>query len=250
MARVPSGTESGLSATASERRAFEALCDQRAQRARVLASRFPESSQALDFYGAVAVFQKDGTPARLLELVEAKGPDLLRRLARELEPQECLEAEDAYASGADRTSPRSFFGRVLLQARVALEPSAGRQRRGGVGECPRCGHPPQVGLLVPEGDGTALRLSCSLCFGEWRHPSRLCPACRESSETELVHYHAPEIDHLEVRACESCRVYLNVVRRTKAPDAVPDVDEITAMPLDVWAVQNGYEKLVRNLVGI
>jgi len=216
----------------------------------VLASRFPESSEALDFYGAVAVFQKDATPERLLELVEAKGPDLLSGLARELEPRECLEAEDAYASGADRASPRSFFGRVLLQARLAIEPPAAHPARGGVGDCPRCGHPPQVGLLVPEGDGTALKFSCSLCFGEWRHPSRLCPACHESSEAKLVHYHAPEIDHLEVQACEICRVYLNVIRSTKAPDAVPDVDEIAAMPLDVWALENGYRKLVRNLVGL
>ena len=58
------------------------------------------------------------------------------------------------------------------------------------------------------------------------------------------------IEHLELQACDGCRTYLNVVRRDAAPEAVPDVDEIAALPLDVWAVERGYRKLVRNLVGV
>ena len=40
------------------------------------------------------------------------------------------------------------------------------------------------------------------------------------------------------------------MRVYEAPEAIADVDEIAALPLDVWAAQNGYQKLVRNLVGI
>ena len=43
---------------------------------------------------------------------------------------------------------------------------------------------------------------------------------------------------------------LNVIRMVKAPDAVLDVDEIAALPLDVWAKGKGYRKLVRNLIGV
>lgn len=212
----------------------------------MLADRYPESAEALTFYGAVASYQKHAGPEELLKLVATKGPELLRAVATELDASACLEAEQAYRVGEDRDSPRSFFGRVLLQVNTApvAELEGDFQR-----DCPRCGHQPQVGCLVAEGDGTALILSCSICFGEWRHSRERCPSCREGGST-LVHYHAPEIDHLEVLACDACRTYLNVVRLTSEPDAIPDVDELTALPLDVWAAENGYRKLVRNLAGI
>ena len=213
----------------------------------MLADRFPESAEALTFYEAVALFQKDATPGKLLDLVAARGPDLLRELARELDEDACRDAVDAYQSGQDRSSPKSFFGRVLLQVEAALATDA---RAESDGPCPHCGHAPQLGCLVSEGDGTAFTLSCSLCFGEWRYPRERCPSCRETDDAKIVYYHAPELEHLEVRACDGCHVYLNVIRMAKAPDAVPDVDEIAALPLDVWAKKNGYRKLVRNLIGI
>lgn len=213
----------------------------------MLAERFPESAEALTFYGAVASHQKSASPAKLLALVATQGPELLRSLAEELDPRACLEALAAYEAGTDRESPRSFFGRVLLQARIGVEPGTALSSDR---DCPACSNPPQVGLLVREGDGTALVLSCSVCFGEWRHSKKSCPSCRDTSSTAVVHYHAPEIDHLELLACDSCRTYINIIRADSALDAVPDVDEITALPLDVWAHDNGYRKLVRNLVGI
>ena len=223
----------------------------------MLARRFPESAEALTFYEAVALFQKDATPQKLLDLAAARGPDLLRDVAGELAgdlPGEldvaCRDAVDAYQSGQDRSSPKSFFGRVLLQAETALAPLEPLAIEASAEHCPRCGHAPQVGCLVPEGDGTAFTLSCSLCFGEWRYPRERCPSCRETDDAKLVYYHAPELEHLELRACERCQVYLNVIRLADAPDAVPDVDEIAALPLDVWAQEHGYRKLVRNLIGV
>lgn len=219
----------------------------------MLADRFPESAEGLTFYEAVALFQKDATPQKLLDLVAARGPDLLRGLAGELDEDACRNAVHAYQSGQDRSSPKSFFGRVLLQAETALAPTEPLEHdavEASAEHCPRCGHAPQVGCLVPEGDGTAFTLSCSLCFGEWGYPRARCPSCRETGDAKLVYYHAPELEHLEVRACDRCHVYLNVIRLAKAPDAVPDVDEIAALPLDVWAQEQGYRKLVRNLIGV
>ena len=216
----------------------------------MLADRFPESAEALTFYEAVAFFQKDATPTKLLDLVAARGPELLRDLALELDEDACREAVNAYQSGRDRSSPKSFFGRVLLQAETALAPLENDTVEERAGHCPRCGHAPQVGCLVPEGDGTAFTLSCSICFGEWRYPRERCPSCHQTSDAKLVYYHAPELEHLEVRACDGCHVYLNVIRIAQAPAAVPDVDEIAALTQDVWAKEKGYRKLVRNLIGV
>ncbi|MFQ5790858.1 MAG: hypothetical protein ACE5JI_10325 [Acidobacteriota bacterium] len=37
---------------------------------------------------------------------------------------------------------------------------------------------------------------------------------------------------------------------SKDPEAVPDVDEVAALPLDVWAREQGFRKLHPNLAGI
>ena len=99
----------------------------------------------------------------------------------------------------------------------------------------------------PQGDGTALELQCALCFEVWRHEKGRCHAC---GETGLGHYAAPELAHLEVQACESCGIYLNLVHQEKDPEAVPDVDEIAALPLDVWAKEKGFRKPIPNLIGM
>ena len=69
-------------------------------------------------------------------------------------------------------------------------------------------------------------------------------------ETGLGHYAAPELAHLEVQACESCGIYLNLVHQEKDSEAVPDVDEIAALPLDVWAKEKGFRKPIPNLIGM
>ena len=213
--------------------AFELLCTRRIQRALVLAERYPESREALTFYGAVASFQREkGSLAELTRLASERGPSVLARHARELDEKGSEEAMVAYLSGADRTSPRAFFARALLQ----------RDQR-----CRQDSHLAQLGVIALQGDGTALELQCALCFESWSHGKARCHAC---GATGLGHYAAPELAHLELRACESCGIYLNLVHLEKDPEAVPDVDEIAALPLDVWAREKGFHKPIPNLVGM
>jgi FdhE protein len=116
--------------------------------------------------------------------------------------------------------------------------------------CPLCGSQPQLGVLRPEGDGTSRSLVCSLCATEWRFGRLLCPACGESSETHLAIYIAEEWPQVRVEACETCRSYIKTVDLSKFGLAVPVVDEIAAIPLDLWAREKGYTKLQANLLGI
>jgi FdhE protein len=116
--------------------------------------------------------------------------------------------------------------------------------------CPLCGSRPQVGVLRPEGDGASRSLVCSLCATEWRFGRILCPACAESSETHLAIYIAEEWPYVRVEACETCRSYIKTVDLSKSGLAVPVVDEIAAIPLDLWAREKGYTKLQANLLGI
>lgn len=143
-----------------------------------------------------------------------------------------------------RSSPKSFFARALLQ--VGEPPPRAEDERG----CPRCGRPPQAGLLREEGHGTSLSLVCSLCFVEWPWPRGRCPACDEADERKLAVDQAAEMEHAQVRACMSCRRYFLVIRRDVEPDAIAEVDEIAALALDVWARERGFAKIQPNLGGI
>ena len=70
-------------------------------------------------------------------------------------------------------------------------------------------------------------------------------------EGRIAYYGAAdEFAHLKVRACETCRRYLLQVDLSKEPRSVPDIDEMAALPLDVWATGQGLWKLYPNLLGI
>ena len=116
--------------------------------------------------------------------------------------------------------------------------------------CPLCGAKPQLGVLRPEGDGARRTLVCSLCATEWNYGRIGCPACGEGSETNLAIYIAEEPKHVRVEACEVCHAYMKTVDLSKDGHAVPIVDEIAAVPLDLWAMERGYTKVRANLLGM
>ncbi|MGC1626185.1 MAG: formate dehydrogenase accessory protein FdhE [Candidatus Acidiferrales bacterium] len=115
--------------------------------------------------------------------------------------------------------------------------------------CPLCGGKPIVGVLRPEGDGAKKSLVCMLCAHEWAFRRIYCPACGEEREPQMAFYSAPEIAHVRVDVCDTCHTYLKSVDLTKMGLAVPIVDELATIPLDLWAREHGYEKLQMNLLG-
>jgi len=116
--------------------------------------------------------------------------------------------------------------------------------------CPLCGAKPIVAVLRPEGDGAKKSLICMLCAHEWTFRRIYCPACGEEREPQMAFYSAPEIPHVRVDVCETCHTYLKSVDLTKTGLAVPIIDELATLPLDLWARENGYAKLQINMLGI
>jgi formate dehydrogenase accessory protein FdhE len=115
--------------------------------------------------------------------------------------------------------------------------------------CPLCGAKPIVGVLRSKGDGAEKSLVCMLCSHEWIFRRIYCPACGEEREPQMAFYSAPEIAHVRVDVCDTCHTYLKSIDLTKTGLAVPVVDELAAIPLDLWAREHGYEKLQINLLG-
>ncbi|HTS24407.1 MAG TPA: formate dehydrogenase accessory protein FdhE, partial [Bryobacteraceae bacterium] len=59
-----------------------------------------------------------------------------------------------------------------------------------------------------------------------------------------------QFPHVRVEACDSCHTYINSVDLTRNGLAVPVVDELATVSLNVWAEQRGYAKLQLNLLGM
>ena len=239
---------------------YQALSAKRGARAQLLSESYPASVEVLRFYGALVCFQQEiagllgdwdsllGFREPLVELIRTHGPAALEQAAQKLDEAACRTALQAYWELMDTSSTSSFFARVLLQPYAATRdlPMARKPEH----HCPHCGHRPQVGALRPQGEGSALTLVCSLCPNEWPFKSGRCTRCGEESERNFAYYTAPGFDHLRVQACDSCRAYHLTVDLAKDPAAIPDVDELTALPLDIWAHTQGYEKVQPNLAGI
>jgi len=242
--------------------------DRRIQRAEELADACPAASEILRFYSAIARVQKtvyEGLKASrqqlaaasallphvppLLSLVKRIGPAPLARMADELD-RDPGGWPDLLAD-QDLPAEKEFFARTLLQPH--FEYQAG-QRDIALGSmqstCPFCGEKPVAGVLRGEGEGGKRSLICSLCATEWDFRRLLCPHCGEESEHRLPVYTAEQFPHVRVEACDSCQTYIKSVDLTKNGLAVPIVDELATVSLNLWAEEHGYTKLQRNLLGM
>ena len=194
-----------------------------------------------------------------LSLIQQVGPAPLARLANEIMEQgseRWIDFLTAYwtensSDGPLALHPALFFPCAFLQPYA--EYLAQRTEHSSTGAtpnvCPLCGAKPQVGVLRQEGDGAKRSLICSLCLTEWNYRRIVCPACEEESVEKLAVYTASQFDHIRVEACDNCKTYINTVDLTKNGLAIPEVDAYASVPLDLWATQNGYTKLLPNNLG-
>jgi FdhE protein len=115
--------------------------------------------------------------------------------------------------------------------------------------CPLCGSRPLMGVLRVEGDSGKRFLLCSFCSQEWEFRRIHCPTCGEQAEGKLPVYVAEQLPHIRVEACDTCKFFLTTVDLTKDGHAIPQVDDLAAIPLTLWAHEHGYSRLQPNLLG-
>jgi formate dehydrogenase maturation protein FdhE len=202
-----------------------------------------------------------------LSLVEQFGSATLAQAARELadegpEPWMLLLSDYWAGDGDGESCPpgrraaepeqENFFARAFLQAyaEYLADHTEAPKVESTPSTCLLCRGKPQLGVLRPEGDGAKRSLVCSLCLTEWSYRRIVCPACGEEDEKKLSVYVTSRFEHVRVEACESCKTYLKTIDLTKNGLAVPVVDELAAIPLTLWARENGYTKLQSNLLGL
>ncbi|MGA2978984.1 MAG: formate dehydrogenase accessory protein FdhE [Terriglobales bacterium] len=192
-----------------------------------------------------------------LSVVEQNGPGPLRGAAHELGDG----GDDSHSqlltvfwndteTGALQPGPSDFFARAFLQPFAVALRSRSNLRWSGPTPflCPFCKRKPGLGVLRPLGDGGQRSLVCSFCLAEWEFRRIVCPGCGEENYAKLPVYTAEELKHVRVEGCDSCRSYIKTVDLTKSGRGEPIVDEMAAIPLDLWAQKQGYTKLQPNLM--
>jgi FdhE protein len=135
--------------------------------------------------------------------------------------------------------------------------------------CPRCGGRPQLSWVADSGEELVSgrrSLLCSRCGSSWDFTKSTCPACGESDEAKLLVFaerwggpvsangngDGPAqvvFPNLRIVSCESCSSYLIEVDLARDGRAVPEVDELAAVPLDLYAADQGLTKVTPNLMG-
>ena len=165
--------------------------------------------------------------------------------------------DDLAADLGCEPAPLEFFPRAFLQplaeaaAEQCAQPDGAPSIPGFPACCPRCGRLPVLDLLQDEPETKGARyLLCALCATTWRFPRAMCPACGETRPAQLRYHETEDWPHLRVEECTSCGAYLKTVDLRTDGLAVPLVDELAAVELDLWAEEQGLGKLQRNLLGL
>jgi formate dehydrogenase maturation protein FdhE len=115
--------------------------------------------------------------------------------------------------------------------------------------CPHCAALPVAAVLREEGHGAKRFLLCALCLQEWECLRIVCPACGEQDFDKLPVYTAEQFSHVRIDACDRCHHYVKTIDLTKDGLAVPCVDDIASVSLDLWARERGYTRIKPNVLG-
>jgi formate dehydrogenase maturation protein FdhE len=254
---------------------------QRIRRAEYLASQHSFAAEILAYYVHTARFQQElhrriarpgsgidlsiSQPVGLslvssfpefLAVVEEKGPKKIGQVARELR-QASSETQSSFLNAcwsydADRSNPEDFLSLAFLQPCAEFARSQAGLKLEGYNHalCPFCSRKATLGTLRQQGDGGRRSLVCGFCLCEWDFRRVLCPACGEENQAKLPVYTAEQFPYVRVECCDTCRAYIKTIDLTKEGLAVPPVDELASIPLDLWAQEHDYEKLTPNLLGM
>jgi FdhE protein len=255
----------------------------RRRRAEALRARHPFADELLVLYIALldawepvserppdprdaAPWAADNVLPAVIEATLAVGPPALRTAVRgRPDPPLAGWLTGAPLDPVDRYLARASLTPVL----EALGERAGEACVPGVGGelCPRCGGPPQLSYLAESGESLVSgprSLLCARCGSSWTCSRSVCPACGEDRKARLSvyaeHWHGPVsgrrdgdeqpvFGHLRVAACSTCSRYLIEIDMARDPRAVPEVDELAALPLDLYAADQGLTKVTPNLMG-
>lgn len=246
---------------------------------------FDEATSASPPVSGLAAYVAEMVVPAVVDVSVAAGPVKLRdAVARRLETTEPRDMVAAWIVGEDQTMVDRFLSRASLGPVLeALGPEAAASCGGprDARHCPVCGGPPQLSYFALPTEDLAAGgrfLLCARCEASWGYARMTCPGCGEDSSSRLPIFNEEGtasgergsivrglqgrladrngrgqqkavFPHIRVEACETCHRYLLNVDLATDRAAVPVVDELAALPLDLYAREQGFSKITPNLMG-
>jgi FdhE protein len=209
--------------------------------------------------GGLASFAVEHVLPTVIDVTVDAGPQALRDGVIALYASANLEGMiQRWLDQQPLTPFETFLARAsaspLLEASAAFpSPSGGGQGGGLSTHCPTCGGLPQLSYFAVSGEALVSGpryLVCSRCATNWIFSRMTCAGCGESTGTKLPIFQEQErFPHVRVDGCQTCRKYLLTFDLRRDTRAVPVVDEIAALPLDLYARDQGLTKIAPNLMG-
>jgi len=215
---------------------------------------------------------------RVVKVTEAAGPPVLAAAVREQAADDIRDACAAWLAGSGLDPVAAYVVRACLRpaltalndAEVAAAFGFDRDppaERDGL-RCPRCGGQAQLSMRAG-GDEKLVSggrsLACARCWHTWAFSASTCPSCGETAGAKRTLYAEnhegpvlptqpdpgaePVHPHIRIEACSTCERYLLDIGLGRDPAAVPEVDELAAVPLALYAADQGLTKITPNLVG-
>lgn len=187
------------------------------------------------------------------------GPDKLRAAAlTRFHAADLPELISRWLCGGELPATDRYLARAATAPVLEALPGLAAEARGTSAEplarlCPSCGGPPQLSYFGISGEAlvTGPRyLLCSLCSQSWVYPRMVCAGCGSGDSAKLPIFADTEhFANVRADACEVCHRYLLTVDLPKDPMAIPVVDELAALPLDLFVRERGFAKITPNLMG-
>ena len=196
----------------------------------------------------------------------AGSTDVLLRFAAEHGPPALSEEARGYAGDGLRdrlcawwseggSGRDDYLARALLRpyaevlATLGLDPG---RRPAVAGACAFCGGLPWIAARVSSGssEGAQRLLGCGLCGKEWSAGRLRCPSCDEERPDKLALFQSDRHPTVRLETCASCRAYVKSIDLTVDARAIPEVDDLLSLSMDLWAAEEGYARIEPGLAGI
>jgi hypothetical protein len=194
-----------------------------------------------------------GTLELVLHYAADQGPEALSEIAKTYTRDDPRARLCTWWNGG-RSGNDDYLARALLRPYAvvlgSLELGPGRPVVSGA--CLFCGGLPWIASRVSSGnsEGAQRLLGCALCGNEWPAGRIRCPACGEERPDKLASFQSERHPTVRIETCATCRVYVKSIDLTVDARAIPEVDDLLSLSMDLWAAEEGYGRLEPGLAGI
>jgi FdhE protein len=107
--------------------------------------------------------------------------------------------------------------------------------------CPVCGGMPLLAYLEEGGKRFG---TCSVCEFTWAIPRFVCPYCENTDQQKFSYFFTEKEKSLRLEVCGACQHYLKIIDlREWMVDPLPLLDDLVTTHLDLWARNEGYQRI-------